>query len=228
VKGKKTGFVNSDNEGNLLVDVPEAFENAMESLSLAPQTKESIIRVLKSYKEFGIFDVMGTFNRVGKGVWKEKNIIVDLSWILDYTASVEALATISYKLLSDFFKYKDDMYKQGQQTTLSLLIMDEAHEYFPQASNESTKGVIEDLINKLMRLGRVRRLGVVLATHYPDDLNELVIQLSNTKVIMRNDPQVLKKLSAEDYADILTNAEPGVGLIRSMRFTNVLFKSLVP
>ncbi|EWG07931.1 MAG: hypothetical protein ASUL_02769 [Candidatus Aramenus sulfurataquae] len=228
VKGKSKEYVKPDNEGNLKLDVSKAFEKAMESLSLAPQTKESISRLLKSYKEFGIFDVPGTFNHIGKGVWKEKNIIVDLSWVLDYTASVEALATISYKLLSDFFKYKDEMYKQGQQSTLSLLIMDEAHEYFPQASNENAKGVIEDLINKLMRLGRVRRLGVILATHYPDDLNELVIQLSNTKVIMRNDPQVLKKLSAEDYSDILTNAEPGVGLIRSMRFTNVLFKSLVP
>jgi DNA helicase HerA-like ATPase len=227
VTGKSKTYVRDD-KGNLQVDVPKAFKDAMDSLNLAPQTKDSIIRLLKSYKEFGIFDVPGTFNHIGEDVWKEKNIIVDLSWVLDYTASVEALATISYKLLSDFFKYKDEMYKQGQQSTLSLLIMDEAHEYFPQASDENAKGVIEDLINKLMRLGRVRRLGVILATHYPDDLNELVIQLSNTKVIMRNDPQVLKKLSAEDYSDILTNAEPGVGLIRSMRFTNVLFKSLVP
>ncbi len=41
------------------------------------------------------------------------------------------------------------------------------------------------MINKLTRLGRVRKMGVVFATHNPADLNNLS-QLTNTKIAMRS------------------------------------------
>ena len=41
------------------------------------------------------------------------------------------------------------------------------------------------MVNKLTRLGRVRRMGVVFATHGPADLNDLS-QLTNTKIAMRS------------------------------------------
>jgi DNA helicase HerA-like ATPase len=45
--------------------------------------------------------------------------------------------------------------------------------------------VVEAVVNKLTRLGRVRRMGVVFATHGPADLNDLS-QLTNTKIAMRS------------------------------------------
>jgi DNA helicase HerA-like ATPase len=59
----------------------------------------------------------------------------------------------------------------------------------------------------------------------PDDLNPLVLQLTNTKVIMRNYYDVLKKLDAEDYADVLINAQPGLALVRSINYTDLLIQA---
>jgi DNA helicase HerA-like ATPase len=55
------------------------------------------------------------------------------------------------------------------------------------------------VINKLTRLGRVRRMGVVFATHSPADLNDLS-QLTNTKIAMRSEPKVLKRVDMAKYA----------------------------
>jgi DNA helicase HerA-like ATPase len=60
--------------------------------------------------------------------------------------------------------------------------------------------VVEAVINKLTRLGRVRRMGVVFATHSPADLNDLVIQLTNTKIAMRSEPKVLERVDMAEYA----------------------------
>ncbi len=41
-------------------------------------------------------------------------------------------------------------------------------------------------------------MGVVFATHSPADLNDLVIQLTNTKIAMRSEPKVLARMA--EYA----------------------------
>lgn len=194
-------------------------------LDLAFQTQDAIIRALRSVSEFGIFNVNGTFDLDFQRL--KKKAVVDLSWILDYTASVEAIAMVAYSILSDFYSYKDELYKKKERdNSLTILALDEAHEYFPQTRDEESKSIIEGLLNRLMRLGRVRKISVILATHMPDDLNPLVLQLSNTKIVMRNEENVLEKLGFEDYADILLTAPAGLGVIRSIKFSDVVIKTL--
>lgn len=210
----------------LTVYVNKIFTKALEELGLYSQTKASIKRVIKAFAESGIFNVNGTFH-FSEDFFKYDKIIVDLTWVLDYSASVQAMATVAYKLLSDFYDWKDKLYKEGKSSDLTILIMDEAHEYFPQTARvEASKEIVEGLINRLMRLGRVRNIGVVLATHVPDDLNELIVQLTNTKIVMRNDISILKKLGFEDYADILQIAPAGVAVVRSTKFSDVLIRTL--
>ncbi|MEM0374157.1 MAG: ATP-binding protein [Sulfolobaceae archaeon] len=194
------------------------------SLDLAPQTQEAILRILRSVNEFGIFNVKGTFDVDFNKL--QKKAVVDLSWVLEYTASVEAIAMIAYTILSSFYSYKDELYKKGEGNKLTILALDEAHEYFPQTKDEESKSVIEGLLNRLMRLGRVRKISVILATHTPDDLNPLVLQLSNTKIVMRNNESVLEKLGFGNYADILITAPAGLGVIRSIKFSDVVMKTL--
>ncbi|QIW23942.1 ATP-binding protein [Sulfolobus sp. S-194] len=194
-------------------------------LDLAFQTQDAIIRAVRSVSEFGIFNVNGTFDLDFQRL--KKKTVVDLSWILDYTASVEAIAIVAYSILSDFYSYKDELYKKKKSVNaLTILALDEAHEYFPQTRDEESKSIIEGLLNRLMRLGRVRKISVILATHMPDDLNPLVLQLSNTKIVMRNEENVLEKLGFEDYADILLTAPAGLGVIRSIKFSDVVIKTL--
>ena len=58
---------------------------------------------------------------------------------------------------------------------------------------------LKRLINKIMRLGRVRGIGTILATHRPTDLNDLILTLTNTKIAMRADEDALKRIKMEKY-----------------------------
>jgi len=223
-KSKKTQLI-STNGDKIIISTKDAFFDSEKELKLPSQTTDAIERTLKAYGEYGIFNVEGSYQKLSEKILQSRNLIIDLSWVLDYTASIEALSTITYKILSDFFDLKDKKYKEGKNDILSLLIMDEAHEYFPQGGEEVSKEIIEEFLNKLMRLGRVRNIGVIMATHVPDDLNPLILQLSNTKIIMRNELEIIRKMYADEFADLLINAQPGVGLIRSIKFSNVVFRS---
>ena len=86
------------------------------------------------------------------------------------------------------------------------------------------------MINKLTRLGRVRSMGVVFATHSPADLNDLVIQLTNTKIAMRSEPKVLERVDMAEYAGELAYAQSGAAVAKSFVYRThaVTFKTLPP
>ena len=104
--------------------------------------------------------------------------------------------------------------------------IDDAHYYFPQegAREDFNKEVVEAVINKLTRLGRVRRMGVVFATHSPADLNDMVIQLTNTKIAMRSGPKVLKRMT--EYAGAYAQSGAAVAKSFIYRTHAVAFKTL--
>ncbi|QXJ28733.1 Uncharacterized DUF87-containing AAA ATPase [Saccharolobus shibatae B12] len=201
--------------------------SVMKELELAYSTQDVIVRTLKAYESYGIFTVPGTVDFRPDKIPND-DVVVDLSWVMEKSASIEAVATIAYKVLEDFFAWKDELYKKHQDTKLSLIIMDEAHEYFPQTDSENvSKDIVEGLINRVMRLGRVRNMGVVLATHVPEDLNPLVLQLANTKVVMRNESHVLRRIGLEEYEDFLKHAIPGLGIVYSINFSEIPIKTLL-
>jgi DNA helicase HerA-like ATPase len=69
-------------------------------------------------------------------------------------------------------------------------------------------------------------MGVVFATHSPADLNDLVIQLTNTKIAMRSEPKVLERMA--EYAGAY--AQSGVAVAKSFIYRThaVTFKTLPP
>jgi Predicted ATPase len=73
-------------------------------------------------------------------------------------------------------------------------------------------------------------MGVVFATHSPADLNDLVIQLTNTKIAMRSEPKVLKSVNMAKYAGELAYAQSGVAVAKSFIYRThaVVFKTLPP
>ena len=226
-------YDDKNNKRVMIIHTGNAFKSAMDDLEIYYSTRDLIIRVLKAYDRYGIFTVPGAFDlspeKMDKIFSDYDIIVVDLSWVMNRSASIEAIATIAYKILDDFFGLKDEKYKKTLNGgDLTLIIMDEAHEYFPQSNREDVaKDVVEDLINKIMRLGRVRNIGVILATHVPDDLNPLVLQLTNTKVVMRNEEHILNSIGMEKFKDFLKYAQPGMAIVNSLTFKEVPIMTLL-
>ncbi len=108
------------------------------------------------------------------------------------------------------------------------MIFDEAHEYIPQGRKDEEKEALGRLINRIMRLGRVRGMGTILATHRPTDLNDLILTLANTKVTLRADEDALKKISMDEYAKVLQAAPAGYGVMRtfSLKVHDLFFRTL--
>jgi hypothetical protein len=200
-----------------------------EDLDIHSSTQANINRLLRTLNDYGIFDVEATIPELPEDLLNTELLIIDLSFLLESTESTDPLSIVVYKILNEIYGFKDRLYKSNSKRSfLTLLIMDEAHEFFPQAKGEVSKSTIERMINRILRLGRVRGLGAILATHMPQDLNELILQLTNTKIIMRNNKDVLEDIGAEDYADILISAPPGLALVKSIRFSDILMQTNPP
>ena len=51
--------------------------------------------------------------------------------------------------------------------------------------------------------------------HTPNGLNNLVLQLANTKVTLRSEEPMLKKVELKEYASEITYAQDGIAVIKS-------------
>lgn len=221
-------------EGAVYVDARGALEEAMKSLGLADATKRNVLRNLRILEGTGVFDGLQSLEKPLGGLTEDlllgnSNVVIDLSMVLEASHTLAGFSVVAYKTLDDVFKIIDKVYKSApQQLGLTLILIDEAHEFFPQARSETSKETVEAMVNKLMRLGRVRRIGVVLATHAPDDLNPLVLQLANTRVVMRSDSGVARRMGAENFADVLAGALSGLAVVNSVAFRSVLIMGELP
>jgi len=63
-----------------------------------------------------------------------------------------------------------------------------------------------------MRPGRVKGLGCIMATHRSQNLNDLVIELIITKIVLRSVEDTLRKIRMEIHAKLLETATEGMGL----------------
>jgi DNA helicase HerA-like ATPase len=66
-------------------------------------------------------------------------------------------------------------------------------------------------------------MDVVFATYSPAGLNDLVIQLTNTKIAMRSEPKVLERMA--EYAGAYAQSGVAVAIYRTHAVT---FKTLPP
>ncbi|BCU68798.1 helicase HerA domain-containing protein [Stygiolobus caldivivus] len=109
-----------------------------EDLDLHSSTESNINRLLRSLNDFGIFDIPNTINEIPDDVLNSELVIVDLSFLLESTESTDPLSIIVYKVLNEVYGFKDKWYKENpKKTFLTLLVMDEAHEFFPKLGVKS-------------------------------------------------------------------------------------------
>ncbi len=140
-------------------------------------------------------------------------VVVDLRGLRE-TPSVAS--AVVYRVLSRLFQTRDEELARGVASPPAFIFIDEAHYYFPQegAREDFNKKVVEAVINKLTRLGR---MGVVFATPSP----AVVIQL--TKIAMRSEPKVLERMT--EYAGVYALAVAKSFIYRTHA---VAFKTLPP
>jgi DNA helicase HerA-like ATPase len=223
-----------------LDDVVAKDKNIWKKLKLHPSQGDNFVRGMYIIYETGLFDVSYTvaenksqkvFATFGEPDYMELEglVVVDLRGFRE-TPSVAS--AVVYKVLSRLFEARDEELTRGAAPSPTFIFIDEAHYYFPQggAREDFNKKVVEAVINKLTRLGRVRRMGVVFATHSPADLNDLVIQLTNTEIALRSEPKVLERVDMAEYAGELAYAQSGVAVAKSFIYRThaVTFKTLPP
>ncbi|GEM_PF-734925 len=197
------------------------YEIIADEIGVHKGTVENIVRGLLSLVETDLFDVnikIGEYclsiveSNYGE-VFKHNYVIVDLRDIIPQQQRL-----IVYRVLDKLYKYVNIMYSKGKVQNV-IIAIDEAHTFFPQTREESEKEIIEHYLTRLARLGRARGIGLVFATHSPDDLNDLVLQLANTKIILRSDEKILEKLGIPaGERRILVSAPSGLALIRSFTY----------
>ncbi|ABO08720.1 AAA ATPase [Pyrobaculum calidifontis JCM 11548] len=177
------------------------------SLGLHVSTMENIVRALLSVIETGLVDVRGEA-RVVEPDYREAlsgYAVVDISAL-----GVGQQRLVVYRVL-------DAVYQLARPIT--AVLVDEAHLFFPQTRSEDEQAFLEALLTKLTRLGRARGVAVVFATHTPDDLNDVVLQLANTKAVLRSDTKVLEKLSVPpSERRFIALAERGVAYLWSYAY----------
>ncbi|MEZ0318793.1 MAG: ATP-binding protein [Pyrobaculum sp.] len=160
------------------------YEQIAASLGLHSSTMENVVRSLLSVIETGLVDVEAGGVRVAEPDYKKAlrgYAVVDIS-----SLGVNQQRLVVYRVL-------DAVYKLARPIT--AVLVDEAHLFFPQTRSEDEQAFIEAHLTRLTRLGRARGVAVVFATHVPEDLNDVVLQLANTRIVLRSDLKVLEKLA---------------------------------
>jgi len=201
------------------------------------RTLESIHRGLTRLHEMGIFDV-----KIGNNIIEEPEVekfveggalsVLDLHALeTEVGVASKAKRILTLRILRRILEWK--MSKEFEETPITLILVDEAHKYFPRSA-EGEKEYIEYIssaLERIARLGRVRGLGLILSTHSPKDVHSTVLNLCNTKIIFRLDPSVIGDLDLpKEYKDFVTKASDRVGVMKShaLRLHYVTFKTTLP
>lgn len=192
--------------------------DAIDRLAPHDQTVMALHRRLLSLIETNIVDVMVRTERglqvVPEATWslmlkkaeeQRAPIIIDLKWPIDRgMGSLEEPRLIAYRLLKTLISWKNAKWAKRESTRDVMVVIDEAHQFFPQegASREEQEASrqVASMISAIARLGRARGVGLVFSTHSPRDLHTIILQLTNTKIILRTEPQHLERLSVPQSA----------------------------
>jgi Predicted ATPase len=158
----------------------------MDRLQVHRSTRENIMRGLHSLRETGLFDLPA--QRIPLSKAEGKLVVLDL---YNLEADDFSQKVLAYYFLDTLFSAREREVREGKVSGRYVIVIDEAHRFFP-----SSRGGDNDVyyvshvagkVSQMMRLGRRRKIGFIFSTHAPEDLNETVVELSNTKVLFRMD-----------------------------------------
>ncbi|MCE4625435.1 MAG: ATP-binding protein [Desulfurococcales archaeon] len=127
-------------------------------------------------------------------------VVIDLS----YTSAVGSVDEERLKVLigSGILRSlaESKLGSTGHTLSKTILIIDEAHLYFPRETQERDWLVeIASKIRRVARLGRSRGISIIFATHRVQDVDRLIQTLANTKIYLRTDYASVRDLHMPEH-----------------------------
>jgi hypothetical protein len=221
----------------------------IKDLAIHKSTIENMIRQVAAIIDTGIFDVytkgigedkylheppIGEILEKHVALFNGYPIAVDLEYlqIHSHADPEKVISIVAFRILNKIFEWKllESRYKATAQPV--LIFIDEAHRFFP--SRGGVEEYIENvsaMIDRVARLGRSRKMGLIFSTHSPRDVHDIILQLTNTKITLRTDKSHLGVLDLpEEYRDFITRAGDRVGVVKShvLRLGYATFKTPLP
>lgn len=236
-------------KGIILDPNKEYVVEVVKDLAIHKSTVENMIRQIAAIIDTGIFDVyvkgvgedrymheppMGSILEKHFDVFNGYPIIVDLEYLqVHSTADPEkTISIVAFRVLNKIFEWKLVQSKHKLESQPVLIFIDEAHRFFPSKSGvEEYIENVSGMIDRIARLGRARKLGLVFSTHSPKDVHDIILQLTNTKIVLRTDKSHLSMLDLpEEYREFVTRSSDRVGVIKShvLRLGYTTFRTTLP
>ncbi len=137
-------------------------------------------------------------------------VVLDLRWAHDKgLGSIEGPRLAAYRMLDRLRSWRQEEWRKRKTITRPILVViDEAHQFFPQEKGlqeeREASRQVAGMIASIARLGRARGIGLVFATHSPRDLHDIILQLANTKILLRTEKAQAEALNIpSDAREIL-------------------------
>ncbi len=219
------GFIEHESGGvvsftHLYALLREMGERIIKTLKIHKRTLENIERALNFIASAEEVDVRVGDSFIGMPYARDlaRNyrgpVILDLDYAAVRGAHYLITNIIAYEYLRRLFAWKKSA-KEGARP--AIVVLDEAHRFFPaEGTSEEEVEVLADFIARISRLGRARGLGLIFSTHTPRDVHRVVIQLTNTKVVLRSDREYLEDLGVpREFLGVLELAPDRVAMLKT-------------
>jgi Predicted ATPase len=126
-------------------------------------------------------------------------IVLDLKWPMDKgLEGLEGPRMAAYRMLQALIEWKHTQWSKRALGRSIVVVIDEAHQFFPQErgakEEQEASRQVASMISRIARIGRARGVGLIFSTHSPKDLHDIIVQLANTKIILRTEPQHTERL----------------------------------
>jgi len=220
-------------------------------LAIHKSTLENMIRQIGSLIDTGLFDIyihgghgedrylreppMEVIMEKHHSLFNGYPIVVDLEYLQEYSYAdpEKVISIVAFRILNKVFEWKIRRSRQRIATQPVIILFDEAHRFFPSKGGGREEYVehVSSMIDRIARLGRARKLGLIFSTHSPKDVHDIILQLANTKIILRMDKTQLSALDIPaEYRELITRASDRVGVVKShvLRTGYVSFRTPLP
>ncbi len=150
-------------------------------------------------------------------------VVVDLGWSATRgLGGMEGSRTAAYRILEALIAWRQRLWaSRGVLDAPPVIVfIDEAHQFFPQErgprEEQEASRHIASMIARIARLGRARGLGLVFSTHSPRDLHDIILQLANTRIVLRTEKGHAERLDLpSDIAPLVPRLPDRVMVVAS-------------
>ncbi|MCE4625981.1 MAG: DUF87 domain-containing protein [Desulfurococcales archaeon] len=210
--GEDVDLANTRLEGIDIASHMDTILGVLERLMPHRGTVEALYRRVSGLVESGIVDIIevcrGETRLLGEPRWedivslaaeRDWPIVVDLKPASESgMGGYEGPRAAAYRMLQRLIAWKQRAYAERRKTPTLLVVLDEAHQFFPQEKGpqeeQEANRQVAGMISRVARLGRARGIGLLFATHSPKDLHDIIIQLANNKILLRTERGQLERL----------------------------------